>query len=222
MKKSNLSKIVKEEIQKIFEASLPAHKIQVDGLIYIFDRNFKFLGAQDKKGAPYKALGSNVDYAKERLQKKVGAGKGTWREGLVESLTKKDFVNMVKHIKNAPPQHRQALADFAVKISKEDNPRFDEKRFRDAISVLEGRKNVTEGVLNEDCAQLISPLQNTLKHIEQWEPLIAKAVKEALAMPPYGAGIATKLQDKHNEAYHAVEDLLKWIKVLAKKQGEIK
>jgi hypothetical protein len=47
-----------------------------------------------------------------------------------EALTKKDFVAMANYIKRAPEQHREELIKFAVEISKADNPRFSEGRFR--------------------------------------------------------------------------------------------
>jgi hypothetical protein len=50
-----------------------------------------------------------------------------------ESLTKKDFVAMAKYIKQQPHSDQQKLIDFAVMLSKQDNPRFDEVRFKKAI-----------------------------------------------------------------------------------------
>ena len=249
MKRTELNKLVKEEISKtFFEAGNPNMK----------SWSYKLI---DKKTNKIVAAGNRKDMQKRRkaepdkyfigiTSKSVGQ---TWTENISESLTKKDFISMVKHIKQSDPAHRQALVDFAIKLSKEDNPRFDEKRFRtalgEALSVrpadkpaklkgVEGYKDwvkrnpkgpqlpnvkIKEEVLTENCAAMIMPLKNVLKAIEGWEPGIAKAVKEALTLPdPHGGAIATKLQNKHNEAYHAVEDLLKWITVLAKKQGEIK
>ena len=51
---------------------------------------------------------------------------------LQESLTKKDFIEMARYIKSAPKTAQQELLKFAISISKQDNPRFDEDRFRHA------------------------------------------------------------------------------------------
>lgn len=80
--------------------------------------------------------------------------------------------------------------------------------------------------LNEDCARLITPLENTLEHIEQWKSFIDDAIREAYRNEELSSavktGIMKSLRDNHKNAKIAVDKLLKTIKLLAKSEGELK
>src|ERR1700688_3337430 len=73
------------------------------------------------RGVPVK-LAAVVNIVEEMYFQKI----------IKESLTKKDFISMAKYMKSASPQCKDDLLQFAINISKADNPRFDEDRFRKA------------------------------------------------------------------------------------------
>ena len=64
--------------------------------------------------------------------------RGLIRESLNEELTKKDFILMAREIRKASPQYQDVLTRFAIIIGKNQNPRFDEDRFRAAIETGKG------------------------------------------------------------------------------------
>ena len=55
-----------------------------------------------------------------------------------EAMTRKDFQLMAREIRKASPQHRAILTAFAIILGKNQNPRFDEKRFKDAVETGKG------------------------------------------------------------------------------------
>ena len=60
------------------------------------------------------------------------------RTRLSEELTKKDFIQMARLIRQSAPQYHEALTEFAVTLAKTQNPRFDEARFREAVKSGKG------------------------------------------------------------------------------------
>jgi len=55
-----------------------------------------------------------------------------------ESMTKKDFILMAREIRKAAPQHRPILTAFAIVLGKNQNPNFDEERFKAAVETGKG------------------------------------------------------------------------------------
>jgi len=55
-----------------------------------------------------------------------------------EALTRKDFIMMAREIRKAAPQHHDVLTRFAIVLGKNQNPRFDAQRFRDAVETGKG------------------------------------------------------------------------------------
>ncbi len=59
-------------------------------------------------------------------------------EILNEGMTRQDFKMMAREIRKASPQHQPILTAFAIIIGKNQNPNFDDARFKEAIKSGKG------------------------------------------------------------------------------------
>jgi len=60
------------------------------------------------------------------------------RTQINEAMTRKDFQMMAREIRKANPQYHDVLTAFAIVLGKNQNPRFDAEKFKEAVKIGKG------------------------------------------------------------------------------------